>query len=69
MAKYRTYVCGVPYNCPNDPAFEHDGYYGCIPKDFSSRTGKSKTHQQTKGIDGRYRWNGGCDVAKVAADG
>lgn len=56
-----------PGDCPNDPAFEHDNYFGCIPKDFSQRTGRSKTHRQTKHPEPtkagyRYRWNGGCDA-------
>lgn len=67
MAKYAVYICG-PTDCPNDPAFEHDNYFGCIPKDFSQSTGRSKTHHQTKKVDPtsptgyRYRWNGGCDA-------
>lgn len=57
--RYKVYVCGTT-DCPNDPDFEHDNYYGCVPKDFNGRTGKSKSHYQTKGDDGRYHWNGGC---------
>lgn len=60
MSRYKTYICG-PSDCPNDPAFEHDNYFGCIPKDFSEKTGRSKTHRQHQDADGRYRWNGGCD--------
>jgi hypothetical protein len=67
--KYPSLVCilGVS-DCPNDPAFEHDHYYGCIPKDFSSRTGRSKKYRQRR-VEGsqfphgyRYLWNGGCDA-------
>lgn len=64
---YRTYICG-PTDCPRDPAFEHDNYYGCVPKNFNQRTGRSKTHHQTKVVTGpgpmdyRYHWNGGCDA-------
>lgn len=55
------YICGdAP--CPNDTDFEHRLYYGCVPKDFSDRTGLSKTHRQRQASDGLYRWNGGCDV-------
>lgn len=57
---YRTYLCG-PSDCPTDPGFEHDNYFGCVPKDFKERTGRSATFRQKKGADGRYRWNGGCD--------
>ena len=60
-------VCG-PYDCPNDPEFEHDNYFGCVPKDFSLRTGRSKKHRQTLDAgSGRYLWDGGCD-AKVTGD-
>lgn len=59
--KGSTILC-EPTTCPNDPAFDHDNYYGCVPKDFSTTTGRSKTHRQTKGPDGRYQWNGGCDA-------
>lgn len=62
MAQYAVYLCG-PTDCPRDPAFEHDGYFGCVPKDFSPTTGRSKTYRQFKsGVEGRYRWNGGCDA-------
>ena len=60
--------------CPNDPDFVHEGYmYGCVPKDFSMRTGRSKTHHQTetvvKGLPWRiWMWNGGCDLAGVTAE-
>lgn len=62
---YKVYLCGVPYECPHDADFEHDNYFGCIPKDFSQRTGRSKSHRQTRAADGRYRWNGGCDTAPI----
>lgn len=58
------YICG-PRDCPNDPDFEHDNYFGCVPKDFSPRTGRSKRYRQSKGADDRYRWNGGCDAAPI----
>lgn len=54
-----------PWTCPHDPKFEHDNYFGCVPKDFNQATGRSKTHRQIKTAtpDGaRYRWNGGCDA-------
>jgi hypothetical protein len=57
-----------PSTCPRDPLFEHDNYFGCVPKDFNQRTGRSKTHHQAKRDDPnapwgyRYRWNGGCDA-------
>lgn len=61
MTKRAVYICGdAP--CPQDPTFEHRFYFGCVPKDFSDRTGTSKIHHQAKGADGRYRWNGGCDA-------
>lgn len=63
MSKYAVYICG-PTDCPNDSQFEHDGYYGCVPKDFSPNTGRSRTFRQTKGSDGRYRWNGGCGAVQ-----
>lgn len=61
MKRYTTYLCG-PSDCPNDSAFEHDNYFGCVPKNFSATTGRSKTHRQHKDETGHYRWNGGCDV-------
>lgn len=68
MAVYKTYLCGdTP--CPNDPAFEHRFYFGCVPADFRERTGRSKTHHQTPGADGRYRWNGGCDPIAATPGG
>lgn len=30
-------------SCPNDPAFVHRFYFGCVPKDFSDRTGRIET--------------------------
>lgn len=57
-----------PSSCPNDPLFEHDNYFGCVPKDFNRRTGLSKTHHQTYMSTSTgfrlYRWNGGCDALK-----
>lgn len=63
---YRTYICG-PTTCPNDSDFEHDGWFGCVPVDFSSRTGRSKKHRQRRvevptGIGYRLLWDGGCDA-------
>ena len=68
MSGERTSVilCG-PGPCPNDPAFEHDNYFGCIPSDFSASTGRSKKYRQTRGPDGRYYWNGGCKALDLAA--
>lgn len=63
----RTIVC-EPGDCPIDPAFEHDNYFGCIPRDFNQRSGRSKTRSQ-RAVDAdvpggkRYLWNGGCDGA------
>jgi len=62
--KRTTIICG-PTTCPHDPNFEHDNYFGCIPKDFRERTGKSKTYRQTRHGD-RYYWNGGCAARKLA---
>ena len=57
------HICG-PTDCPNDETFEHDNYFGCIPKDFVPRTGRSKTKtvKQSK-VDGLWKWNGGCDAS------
>lgn len=63
MSRYKTYICG-PTDCPTDPGFEHDGYFGCIPKDFNQRLGTSKTFRQHKSDDGKYRWNGGCNAVE-----
>jgi hypothetical protein len=64
---YGIRVCG-PSSCPSDPAFEHDNYFGCVPTDFSPRTGLSKTYRQVRGADGIYYWNGGgCVGLGVAA--
>lgn len=60
MAKGSVYLCGDT-KCPTDPDFEHRFYFGCVPKDFSDRTGHSKTHRQRQGLDGLWRWDGGCD--------
>lgn len=57
MARYHTYIC-----CPHDERFEHDNYFGCVPKDFSPTTGRSKRFRQTKRGE-RFWWNGGCDAA------
>lgn len=53
--------------CPQDPAFVHRPYFGCVPADFRERTGKSRTHHQLPPEPPavRYRWNGGCDAEEV----
>jgi hypothetical protein len=66
---YKIYICG-PGDCPNDPDFIHEMWpFGCVPKNFSMKTGRSRTHRQTlqdvPGYGKRYRWNGGCDAAGV----
>lgn len=60
-----TVIVEADARCPHDDAFVHRFYFGCVPADFSDRTGRSKTNSQTKGADGRYRWNGGCDAAET----
>jgi len=66
--RYPTTILCAPRACPHDPAFEHDNYFGCVPRDFSPTTGKSKSHHQRKTVrdDGRERWlwNGGCDAVE-----
>jgi hypothetical protein len=53
-------------DCPNDSAFEHTKYYGCMPKDFNYKTGRSKTYEQERGRRDRVcRWNGGCDASRL----
>lgn len=73
MSRYKVYVCG-PRACPNDPGFEHDGYYGCIPKDFNPVTGGSREFHQER-VEGpdirppygyKFFWDGGCDAVKLA---
>jgi hypothetical protein len=73
----RVYIDGNEGECPHDPDFEHEFYYGCVPKDFSTRTGRSRKHKQVLietypgGTSGRnagkaterWHWDGGCDVA------
>lgn len=66
--RYPVLVCLLAdRDCPHDEAFEHRHYYGCVPRDFSERTGRSKTHSQTR-VAGqyllgyRYLWDGGCDA-------
>jgi len=61
------YLCG-PGPCPNDKDAEHDNYFGCIPRDFSATTGKSKSHTSRRGADGHWRWGGGCDAATQEAN-
>jgi hypothetical protein len=66
-----TYICG-PSDCPNDPEFEHDNYYGCIPRDFSGTTGRSAKHRTTRterpwfDLGYRFLWDGGCDAQALA---
>lgn len=64
----KIYICGdTP--CPADPTFEHRFYYGCVPRDFNERSGRSKTNRQARvsrpDLPGgyRYEWDGGCDDA------
>lgn len=59
MTHYRIFICG-PTDCPNDDGFEHDNYFGCVPKDFSPGSGRSRNFRQTE-TSGRWFWNGGCD--------
>lgn len=59
----RTLLCG-PSTCPYDPNFEHDNYFGCVPKNFNPRTGRAKGFPQTKRADGKHRWPGGCHAAQ-----
>lgn len=71
MARHISYVCGDT-DCPNDPAFEHRFYYGCVPRDFSDQTGRSRTRRQTAtAVDGLpwklHLWDGGCDATGVTA--
>ncbi len=71
---YRVYLCGVETECPHDGEFEHRGWpFGCVPRDFSERTGRSRTHHQRSedvpGYGDRYRWDGGCDAAGVIPHG
>ena len=76
---YRAIICG-PTDCPVDPRFEHDNYFGCVPKTFNPTTGRAKGHYQTKsilpyrsdrtggtvpGTTGRYVWDGGCSKAEL----
>lgn len=70
---YTVYIDGTS-DCPHDPGFEHRMIFGyvCVPKDFSERTGRSRTHKQTETvIEGLpwkvWLWAGGCDAAGVTA--
>lgn len=63
MSRYKTYVCG-PYDCPNDPLFEHESYFGCVPKDFKQATGKSRTNSQRLHVN-KWMWDGGCDLHSI----
>lgn len=68
MKQYAIYLCGDT-SCPCDPNFEHRFYFGCVPKDFSERTGRSKTQRQRNVTAPdlrhgyRFMWTGGCDGA------
>ena len=54
------YVCG-DNKCPKDSSFTHRFYFGCVPNDFSERTGRSKTNHQTLCTEHqKYEWDGGC---------
>ena len=65
-AKAVVHICG-PGPCPNDEDFHHESYYGCVPKNFSLNTGRSRTHKQRKFVHPsfpfgyKYLWDGGCD--------
>jgi len=50
--------------CPHDSRFVHRFYFGCVPADFSDRTGRSRTFTQRAPVPPavRWRWNGGCDA-------
>lgn len=63
MSPYAVYLCGDT-DCPHDDAFEHRFYFGCVPRDFSPQSGRSKTHRQRR-VDGLFRWDGGCDARTV----
>ena len=70
--RYPVTVCiDAPRQCPSHPDFEHDNCFGCVPKDFSPRTGKSKKYRQhpvkNPDVPGgvRWHWNGGCNPAPV----
>lgn len=70
---YRVYIDGDGPDCPHDDRFEHRFYFGCVPKNFSERTGRAKGHRQTETtIDGLpwnvWLWDGGCDKAGVTAE-
>lgn len=72
--KYRVHLCGMDADCPHDPDFEHRPWpFGCVPRDFSERTGRSRTHRQhlaeVLGYGERHRWDGGCDAAGVIPHG
>lgn len=56
--------------CPHDGDFVHRNYFGCVPCDFSERTGRSRRFRQRETVvDGLpwhlWLWNGGCDAAGV----
>jgi hypothetical protein len=67
VSRWAIYLCG-PSDCPNDDEFEHDGYFGCVPRNFSPTTGRSRTHRQHReerewfSLGYRYVWDGGCDA-------
>ena len=53
--------------CPNDDAYEHTWYFGCVPKTFNGNTGRCSdgVKQSPSANKGRMRlmWPGGCDLA------
>ena len=59
--------------CPNDEAYEHAWYFGCVPKTFNGNTGRCSDGVKqavvalpANGERLRYMWPGGCDlVAKL----
>lgn len=57
-----TLICG-PGTCPHDDRFEHDNYFGCVPKTFSPYTGRAAGFTQ-RHEGGRWRWPGGCHAAE-----
>jgi hypothetical protein len=59
--------------CPHDPDFVHEMWpYGCVPRDFSLTTGRSRKHRQRRveherfPLGWRYQWDGGCDAHAAA---
>lgn len=68
---YSVHLCGDSA-CPSDDTFVHRPFFGCVPANFSERTGRAKGHTQTEtAIDGLpwkvWLWNGGCDATGETA--